>query len=139
MTESAPLELPYPYQDVFDTAVQVLATEATVHDVDPVHGVIDASTGINPLVRSYGERIVVRVWQTRPGHSGVAITSKSRLSYGIDGPKDRQHIDRFLALLRTRVQELHGPDRAADAPLPPPPPPAAGDGDGDDASGRDRT
>lgn len=137
MTESAPRDLPFPYHDVFDTAVQALATEATVHDADPVHGVISASTGINPLVRTYGERIVVRLWQSRPGHTGLAVSSSSRLAYGIDGPKNQQHIDRFLAVLRTRVQELHGADRAADSPRPPPPtrpppppPPAAADGDG---------
>ena len=135
MTESAPRDLPFPYHDVFATAVQVLATEATVHETDPVRGVIVASTGINPLLRAYGEKIVVRLWQSRPGHTGVEISSKSRLAYGIDGPQNQQHIDQFLALLGTRVQELHAADRAPDSPLPPPPvTPDRDDSIGDDSA-----
>ncbi|MEZ5143399.1 MAG: hypothetical protein R2726_12905 [Acidimicrobiales bacterium] len=129
MAESAPLTVPFPYADVFQAAVEVLQSQATVTSKDPARGVIEASTPPKPWFRTYGESIVVRLWQIRPQATGVEIASRARLNYGLDSARDHHNVDDFMTELRAHLEQRWRQDREPGAPLPPPPiaaPPPAG-------------
>jgi hypothetical protein len=86
----------------------VAATEAAgwkIRSQDPKIGVLTASTGMS--IRSWGEKVSVRVYLQPDGLSAVTVESKARAQLYTWG-KTQENLDKFFATLNKSILDGRG-------------------------------
>ena len=97
------------WAEVFQAAQQTLPTikKMKIKSADPATGRIEASSGMS--MASWGENVIIEVWEHAPGWSGVRVTSgvKAQLA---DWGKNKKNIakvfDALSAALGTPAQPM---------------------------------
>jgi hypothetical protein len=100
---------PRGWQEVFQAAVNVLPTvkKMTLKNVDPASGRIIISSGIS--LASWGEEILVQVWEPAPGQAAVRVSSQVKAQL-VDWGKNRKNVAAvFDALSRALGVEPQAP------------------------------
>ena len=99
---------PKNWLEVYETAINVLPTlpKTKVKSADQSNGRIIAKKGMS--LRSWGEEVVVEVWEVSPKMAGVRVTSRVNAQL-MDWGKNKQNVAEILDALAAALKTLAEP------------------------------